>query len=477
MRLLILVLALAGGPSAAAASARPAQDRDALIAALEQLIATGEPYQTSHDDGELLQRALDEALKQPDSEIERLAARASAVVDARLYRPIITFDDNSLPFLVRARVVLTLPQPVRYTADIFGSFDGGELVMLGQVESGAEMFAPVNTVPGTALLPGPHHLRLRVLIRYLDSEGANVPEPEYRDLRELVYAVFDREAPPAADARVFLYSPMAISARQLDRLLPDVPFDYWMNALLASRGEEPLHEFSWMSAFCDERERAHTAPQGGFDLCAVLRFQVGQTIGEIWFRTGRVRLSDEAVQWLATTPRFEAMRLRLPGVAESYQLSDLESLLDSPPGAWPVPDASLAPEDIVITPLSGRPNAVHVSAIIRNIGRANLTGLFIEIGGGDLNTHFDVRHFVRDIPRHGSIMVEADVTYPKDYGAVIVLVMPGLSDFGTWVTMAPDEPTPENNLTFRIINPKRSPAGYAKWIASRLCTAVACRGY
>ncbi len=49
--------------------------RDALIGALEALIATGAPGQTSHDEGEWLQLAVDDAIRRGDTDIERIAIR------------------------------------------------------------------------------------------------------------------------------------------------------------------------------------------------------------------------------------------------------------------------------------------------------------------------------------------------------------------------------------------------------------------
>ena len=62
----------------AVAQEAPTDSRAALIAALERLMMTGEPHQTSLDDGQLLQLSIDDAIRNGDAEVERLAVRAAA---------------------------------------------------------------------------------------------------------------------------------------------------------------------------------------------------------------------------------------------------------------------------------------------------------------------------------------------------------------------------------------------------------------
>ena len=76
--LVCLVFALAvAGPGAGQESA--AGSRERLIAALERLMMTGEPNQTSVDDGQLLQLAVDAAIR--SGELASAAARFSKCRD------------------------------------------------------------------------------------------------------------------------------------------------------------------------------------------------------------------------------------------------------------------------------------------------------------------------------------------------------------------------------------------------------------
>jgi len=63
---LLAVLLIAAGPDAVAAQD---DNRAALVAALESLIATGEPRHTTHDQGEWLQLAVDAAIARGDRQI------------------------------------------------------------------------------------------------------------------------------------------------------------------------------------------------------------------------------------------------------------------------------------------------------------------------------------------------------------------------------------------------------------------------
>ncbi len=294
--------------SAEAADRSGVVDRQALVATLERMIATGEPHHATHDQGELLQRAVSTALAQRDEELEVLAARAAVIVSAQIGRPVIAANDT-VPLSISARLALDLPHPISYRAQVFVSVDGGEAVHLGFVNVDQETFELASALPWTARLAGAHHLRLRALVTFEPTTGGAVPPPEYRDLPELVYAVYDPTQEFAADARVFLFSPAGMSAQQLDHRLPDMPFALWLNSVLVARGGELMNEYSWRISFCDERTREPRLRYRRLDLCSVVHFQLGYTLAQIWIRTGRVELTDTSVQWLAAAPAFEAVRV------------------------------------------------------------------------------------------------------------------------------------------------------------------------
>lgn len=117
----VLVCLIDGASDMSAAQAGPREhDRRALIAALESLIATGEPRHTTHDEGERLQLAVDEAIARGDHEIEQLAIRAAAPLTAYISRPVnSTLDLPSVVF--SASNVLRVRRSVPYTAQVHAS--------------------------------------------------------------------------------------------------------------------------------------------------------------------------------------------------------------------------------------------------------------------------------------------------------------------------------------------------------------------
>ena len=469
---LLLTLALLVSLPASAAPTDAA--REQLIAALEQMIATGEPHHGSHDEGDVLQRILDRALERNDPELEQLATRAAASIVATVTRPIVTTDQMA-PVHIAARVALKLPRPVSYTAEIYGSLDGAEPVFLGRIDCGKASFDLSRSLPASARVPGPHHVRVRARIVFQAPDGGEAPDPEWRNLSELVYAVYDREVDRHDDARLFVYLPRSVSAQQLDRRLPDMPFEYWLNMLLTYRGGESLDDLFWSSQFCNERTKEPGTALRRLDICSVLHFQLGVTVWQLWIRTGRINFGADSVEWLATPPAFEAFRSVHSGNVESSDLSELERFLDAPPEEWPAPDASIAPEDVVITPVQGKRNSVMVAATFRNKGQTNLYGAYIEIIGGDLDRPATVRRFLRDIPRQGAVKIEVEMTVPKGYGIALFQIIPSLSEYSPWI-FPPDEPTLNDLLAYRFINPHRVPP---RAIASQksLCTQIKCRGY
>jgi hypothetical protein len=277
---------------------------------------------------------------------------------------------------------------------------------------------------------------------------------------------------------VFRFSPATVSASQFDRLLPDIPFWYWLNSILVKHGSEPLHELQWNAVFCDERTREPEAVKRRLDICAMIIFQVGTIVGGVWIRTGRVDFSNaEMVQWFATPPTFEAVRFLNSESTDIHELSMLDGLLETSPESWPAPEVSIAPQDIVIAPISTARNAARVTATIRNTGGADAHGVFVEMIGGDYENPATSRHFVVNIPRHGAAQLHVDVAYPRGYGLMFVHVFPGLTDhaaFGTWR----DDPVPENNIAFRVINPAQAPKALLARLRAELCgSGRECRGY
>jgi hypothetical protein len=185
-------------------------------------------------------------------------------------------------------------------------------------------------------------------------------------------------------------------------------------------------------------------------------------------------MADTSVQWLAGEPAFEAVRFIYPVASETYVLSHLENILDTAADQWAGADASIVPEDIVITPNPRRRNSARVSATIRNQGDVDLYGVYVQVFAGDFEDPSLTRFLLRDIPRREAIRIEADVSFPRGYGIAVVQLMPVLSEYSPWVGSYPAD-TPGNDMAFRAINPHRAPRGFVTSIKRRC--GDHCRGY
>jgi hypothetical protein len=127
----------------------PTESRAALIAALERLMITGEPHDTSLDDGQLLQLSVDDAIRNGDIEVERAAIRAAAPLFATVDRPLIEVG-QPVSVGVSARPILKLPRAVAFKAVIHVSVDGRDYVEAGTLTSAKE-----SHVTAAALLDTP----------------------------------------------------------------------------------------------------------------------------------------------------------------------------------------------------------------------------------------------------------------------------------------------------------------------------------
>ena len=176
----------------------------------------------------------------------------------------------------------------------------------------------------------------------------------------------------------------------------------------------------------------------------------------MWVRTGRVELAETEVRWLPEAPVFEAVVLRS---AHLDNLAALPSTLAQPPENWPLGDIAVAPEDIVVSRLG---QSVEVTATIRNFGGADLHNAHVYIvtgtGAGRTAKTGGRRSFVIDIPRGGSTTISATLPLPAAYGVVLIHGRQ-LTEHSPFGTMAPD-PTPEDAVAFRVINPRAAPRDY-----------------
>ena len=457
--LAILIALISCAPLAA--QLMPA-DRARTIDALERLLETGEPRHASHDEGEWLQAEVDRASAVNDFEIIRLAQRAAAPIVARVDAPA-SAADQPLLLTIATYKVLQLKAPVGYDAELWASVDGAEPVRLGALAP--DQRADFDTaVPFAGKSAGLHHLRISARVTFQESSG--LPE-EMRQLPDIVYARYEAGAKGANDARVFISQAATVSARRLDSSLPKVSFQSWLSSVVTSRGGQFSAE-EWRTAYCEERVVEGAAKPSGRAICAVAYFGAMGTNGTIWIRTGRLEGTGPDVRWHAERPVFEGMRLR---GREYESLASLPGLLSTPADDWPSGDVSVAPEEMTISVDRG---TVRLNAIVRNNGPQPLVGVALAVSyaaGRELGMN---RQLVIDLTPHGSKDIEVEFPLLYRYGAVVLQALQIGGEHGPFESWSPD-PTPEDSVAFRIVNPRQAARGYVEWVKKQC--GPPCRGF
>ena len=456
---LALLVTLTISSPATPQTAADGPDRIRLTAALERLIDTGEPRHTSHDEGEWLQAQVERAVARNDTAIVDLARRAAAPIVVRVTAPV---SPTTEPFVltVMTRAVLTVRPAADYRAEIWLSFDGGEWTRLGVVSPDRETSLQV---PPEAVNAGVHHARVSARMTFSPESGL---EPEVRSLPDVFFARYDPAINVRHDARLLVASAIDISAHRLDARLPDLPFGLWLQTLALSHGGQ-FDERFWRTAFCEERVAEAGVRPDGRNICALVDFMVAGAVGRIWIRTGRIEASSGGVRWLVEVPEVEGM---LMGGIEFRSVSLLPELLATPREAWPSGDVSIAPEEISLTVAK---QTVRITAQVRNIGGEPLHDVHVTIAMATGNERGQSLARVVDIAPYGATPIEAELPLNNRYATVMIQAMQ-LGEHAPHESWIPD-PTPENSVAFRIVNPRAAPAGYADWIRSQ-CGHV-CRGY
>jgi hypothetical protein len=453
---------LAVAPSA---HAETESDRGRVIAALERLMLTGEPRHTSHDAGEWLQGVVDAAVRRGDVELERLARRAAVPLVVRISSPVASTAD--LPhLLIQMPPVLRVREPITYRAEVAVSLDGGAWVPVGGFVSSSSRSVRLDRVlPAAAGHPGAHHLQVRARITW---DGGAFPA-ETRDLPEIVYTIYDPQDGSRLDARLFVDSARTVAANRLDSILPPEPLERWLLRVLAAHVTASPPEIRWRVTYCDERlVEAGTLPRSR-DLCAVASILVEDGlsgVGEVWIRTGRIERREAEYHWLADAPRFEVLVMR---AVEFSTLSALAPLLAQPLENWPAPDLSVVPEDLHVL-RDG--DLVRVTAIVRNASTVGVRGVLVSVDIETPTRQRARRSFALDVPSEGSASLETWLPIDAPYGVVAVHAV--MSEHSPFPLILPD-PTPEDNLAFRVVNPDRAPEGYLRGIIDQ--GGYPCRGY
>ena len=460
MRLVLALLVTLSIPGPATPQTVPySSGRIRLTAALDRLIETGEPRHASHDERQWLQAQVNRAVARNDAAIVALARRAAAPIVVRVTAPVSAATE---PFVltVLTRRVLTIKPATDYRADIWISFDGGEWMELGVVTTDRESSL---AVPPAAISAGVHRARVSARVTFSQESGL---EPELRSLPDIFFARYDPASNVRTDARLLVAAAIDISARRLDDALPDVPFGLWLQALGQSHGKQ-FDERFWRTAFCEERVAEAGIRPDGRKVCALVDFMAAGAVGRIWIRTGRIEVSSGDVRWLMEVPEVEGM---LMGGVEFRSVARLPQLLATPREAWPLAgDVSIAPEEISL--ITDR-QTVHVTAQVRNIGGEPLHGVLVSIDMATGNERAPSLARVVDIAPYSATPIEAELPLTNRYATVVIQAMQ-LGEHAPHESWTPD-PTPENSVAFRIVNPRAAPAGYAEFIRAQ-CGNV-CRG-
>ena len=443
-----------------------APESQRLAAALEALIATGPSGHTTHDAGEWLQVAVTDAIKGGDRAIERLAVRAASPLRAHITIPVSSTE--SLPHLdINTQGVLKVPRPIDYSAQILVSLDGAEFVKGLDVRSGSTQALRLDRKLGpSAELPGFHSLRVKARLTFGGAKNGPASWTEVRDLPELFYAVYDLTAEPtpgSIDVRAFVYGPASVASSEFDSGLGSEPFAVWLSGVLSARSTTTDPDPLWVGRYCSERTAEVDTTPVPTAICSVVYFQAAGTMGQVWFRTGDIRTTDDGIKWeRVTPPRFEGFAIR-GSAPESQRLSALPVVLDTDPALRPVGDVAISPDDIVVVPSDPRPGApVSVTITVRNQGSGDLFKVSVQVllvSSRDPDGSA-ARQFVVDLPAQGSTAIKFEAALPLGYGVLQAIAMQ-LSDHSPFESPMTD-PTPEDACAFRIVNLRAAPKGYVE---------------
>ena len=446
-----LFFALDSQPALAQTSGFPY--RDDAVRMLQRLIDTGYPLDNEHDDGQWLQAVVDRAISARDREIEHLAIRGAYPLRVRVTRPVSTVAAPT-GIEILSYKVLELRRAVPYSASIEASLDGGPHVELGSQSSGSNRGVRLEQLGDGALRPGTHYVRLRA--RLVFGDPGQPYHSEVRDLAPIAYALFD-DLQVQDDARRFVYSPATLTAFEIDPLLPSQPLLHWLVRVLGPRGDVS-DSMMWTSRYCSELTREYHASHDVGGLCTVIYFtRAGDGwVGQLWFRTGDVEISETGASWYPLErPSLEA--LFLSDGRAAARLSSLPALLEQPYEEHPA-DRSLSTPEIVVTPATPqRGGPAKVTVTVRNEGEITLQNLVLEVVVADGLTGVAWRWFVIDVPAFGSQSVSIEGSFSTGYGMVFALPFFKGHGLAPEVTIGPPL---SGTCAIRFVNAAAAPRDY-----------------
>jgi hypothetical protein len=452
LRLLALTasVSLITAASASHPVLHPLADREAVIRVLESMITKDVPADVDHGEYYWVRGAIDALIAGGDHQVERLALRAARPLRATISTPASSINSPA-HLLLSTPTVLHLRRTIPYTATVYASLDGADLVKLGTYNGAYGAIPLAKALGEAAIRPGGHHLRIRAQLAFAAGEASWT---ETRDLPELFYAIYD---PSHADSygRKLVYGPAEFTAAHFDPALPAAGLESWLTQTVTAYRRSDEHASMWSSRHCSERSGD---PKGLLDsrgVCAVLVFETSTVYNaQLWFRTADVQLKDDHIVWVPlAVPRFEGIVF---GDRNADRLSALNDLLQSPPTERLGADAAILPGDIVIS--RGRSDArAEIQVTVRNRGADHLFGAYVLLEyGSDRRNPFGHRRFVVNLPPSSSKVIRASVTLSGPYAWVLAQVVQG-SEHGPSEGIG-DDPTPGDSCALLAVNSKAAPA-------------------
>jgi hypothetical protein len=439
-------------------------DRATLVEALERLMLTGEPSDTSHDDGQLLEWAANAAIEARDTELERLAIRAATPLVPSA-RPLLWADQDPV-VSISPNPVLHLRRSIPYEARVAVALDGGRFHPVGVATDRRALHVGGGLLPAAASAPGIHTVRTRAQFVFGGTGGSSWTET--RELPVVTYAIYRRDV--AEDPlRLFIESPERAPAKSFDESLPAVPLGRWLNAAVAQATDGPP-DISWLPVFCETRTTNARRPVRSGAVCSVAAFIVDGNQVWLWFRTGHIGFTNNRAVWTLQSPVLEAVSLFRGGSGE-MKLSDLSVLLRTPRTTWPEAVVSLSASDIVLTPLDAKTNLFRVDVGPRNTGGVDVHGwqVLVSLISGDWE-YPATRTFIRNIPRGSSARVTFSARFPKGYGIVEARVLPG-NDLPAEGSAS--DSADMGGCAIRLVNPDQAPTTLRHGLRS----ALGCGGW
>jgi len=441
-----------------------ATDRNAVLAALDQRAVTGVPRHLDHDEGEELQAAVTAALAANPSDFDMASAAVRAsfpiLADATpvIYESMPTVSVRSLP-------PFKLPWKIAADVALDASVDGADwrhAIDLPRATRQANV--PIGKLFPGASRPGFHAVRFRATLRFVGAP-AWLPSTVSRNLSTVTYGI---TGDSAAGQRVaaLMSSAARVNASDLDRALPQVPLATWLGTIARTPDSPPMY---WTGQWCQNRTGLDDEAQTSICARAMVGASPSGGHAEVWIRIATVDVSGEKPTWTAVTPAVEGVDLIDSGRATG-DLVTLPSALRSATDDWPHATLDLDARAITVSPATPAPGEPVMIAIeLKNAGTSDVIGALMDVTVGDAAEGPALAHrqFVRTIPAGESVIVKTETRFPRGYGVISVLALPGAH--GAFPTLLRD-PSNWSAGANRFVRPELAPPGFLKRMTAAIGT-------